>query len=1366
MINNSNYKTLLTLTAIGLGEPRDSKAVFSNDGMEVFYAGSYSTDTQIKIYKFGISSSSSEIELILTFSSNMIANILKLSADGKTLFIGASSTSKEGKSALYIVGLEPPAMLGSYSMDSQISDFVVSTDSKKALVVRSDVNLLEIIDVSIMTSPTRISQTQFTDIDSQTYEAAALSPDNNILVLAVAYKIYVLDVTDPVNFTLFTSRAITGNMVSFSSDSKTLFIIDTSEWKLQICKVFIDINFGEQYNKPSLTTSLISTSGPANTLALSLDEKTAFVGSSQGLEVFNIINQTSLISGNIVYTSKPVKQVMLSHDGKTIFMSTGSMIKILDAVNMQEISTVNIEAYNFTISLDDKILVIEQPIKAWYGSFVFIDIKDLTSPQIMSTQSQTLTADSIFAVTDNFLILLYQQVIEVYNVSNLKSLDLYTATAVTIQTWMSIAVSSNGKTLYAVGFYEPVGTQQGTTCFHIYDLPDLSNTGSTCDLDLHTYYFMREFRSTISVTADSTLAYVSILNNLYILNITNVSSPSILNFITNQNTGDTWITSLAPSLNLDPGFILTVDTSGSLKLIDLVVYNTVYMSTQSFPIGQESKTKLLPVQRNDAGRYSLLQTNFKLVKVAMYEYTNEAFSIKKSQLALLSWMDFDRENSIYTVTPNSPTSAGSYQIYISASTEVLPSSFSNIVSDGSHLVTALFNADYLDIEGYINLNFSPDQPLKFLPSTYTSYEREIRKILIDNYFEAIIDIEIKTSLNLTIQTNTSLQINTPSQFSINVIIVLAGDAGAYSRGVTPCRFVRNLDTVIQPNFDSTNTTIEFEGFFNDIQHLLDQIMVDLKNVTSCNGTITINDGLNPILDLPIVNISDYFEENKPPQQDLNTALQDEVSNIYLYTDTYFTILFNEKRFIDKDLQYSLESHDDSPWITLNGLSISGTPPSQFWPTKNITLQIKVSNEYKSVILPLTLEVRWGLEDVFTKLIKVAGLIGSWVYFYLLLNIFCKRRYRYPKNYQIPIKKEISPGQILPIACVATEQEESIFIIGELKRSVAKNLKHLFISEAQLVEYFLDASGQQIEIARLIEAVEGVVTNLPKSKDHKVKYYASAGIRKDLIFQLVVNRLVMYQLNLQQEKLTKRIFEGLKGSWISLVQYEKGQPKWQLSINHREMERELQIRESFIEQSQESFNTKSIPQANELELSTVRVQKPQIAQNTLNDSKSDDTSSTNLERHLIIDDTVVSSKTDTNRAGKKAKKSQRLNTHLLQNALLAYAYTQQHLSINASKLSIAIKKKIDNLRWLPMVIARFFKLDLRTIHFATGDRIGYGIKYNLNEGVIFFSGVVDETFEKKTVVVQLNRRGRILRELWLHGIRENAEEKLLLNNEVL
>jgi len=59
-----------------------------------------------------------------------------------------------------------------------------------------------------------------------------------------------------------------------------------------------------------------------------------------------------------------------------------------------------------------------------------------------------------------------------------------------------------------------------------------------------------------------------------------------------------------------------------------------------------------------------------------------------------------------------------------------------------------------------------------------------------------------------------------------------------------------------------------------------------------------------------------------------------------------------------------------------------------------------------------------------------------------------------------------------------------------------------------------------------ESLKVRILKLPKSK--------SFLLQKSLIHQMIEDQMILWRLDLKQEKMTKGVYEKMKGSWVELV----------------------------------------------------------------------------------------------------------------------------------------------------------------------------------------------------------------------------------------
>ena len=1331
IINVTNSKILMKVKPRGTYIEDCDSIVFSPDGERIYYISLNRTAKTTTLYRFGITSPEM-IELYVINSDGKIPCGIRISSNEKIMFISLSS-DKEG--VLYVIEFDndnSAKMIGSYT-SVKTDTFRLSTDETKIFLITNYATNLEIIDVAGVSPHLIINITDWNTYGNSNIFSMSVSKDDNTLVIVSDYMVFVLDVSDMTNIIHYRSLTVSGKIAFILPDNETLLV-----WKgpgtqktLEIGKIITTYELNQpkdEFNRANLFISSIPTSyGSNKAVTLSPDEKTALVTTDGGLEIFDVVDKNHIRLKNRLYSTEAAQYILYSNDGRTLFLATEFSVKIINASSEQEISRIGQGTARMITSSNNNVLILQNEYRE-EDNFIYVNITDLNNPRIFDAKKVSAQCSDL-NLADGYAILIedWDQV-----TVNTFSDEMYRQSCILLgndyMRWISVAVQESSNTLYAVGYL----AQGFGISFLIYDASDTTN--AIASLDLHLIYVIYETYTIISVTADSSLAYVSLGSNLYVLNITNQSSPYILNFIQDRDTFG-GIRTLAASSNSSLGFALVTNTE-ELGIVDLSTINTLYTPTKSFYVGDNYEMKFVPGNTSNSGQLRRGNTEFKVVKLAIYNFTSNLYSITKSFLPPPSWITFDRENSVVTIQPDSPISVGYWQIFVAASTKIDESDFD--IADSLKLLTTL---QYLDIDSYLTTNFDPGQTLRFLPSKYN--ESQIRKVMTNHYYEAVITIEVKSSLNFTLEPY--FKIYTASQATMKFGMVLYADIANQDPDNPPCRFVRNLDYLVKPDFDNTNTTMYIEDVSYEINQLLKLLTVDQTGVTSCNVIININDQMNPPLNTTIPNIQKHLRNNSAPVENLNMliTIQEEINNIVFYTSSYFTFTFDQNIFKDQNLQYAIENQDEIPWLVLHWPSISGTPPNQFWPSNEVVIKVRVFNEYKSTPFQVTLTVRWGLGDLLGKAFKIGGVLGSYIYIYLILNILCKKWYTYPKDFYIKVGETISPAQVLPIACIMKESRESKFILKYLGKSLAK-----LQSETNLAIYFSDLD-QQINVPRLLETIDSMIADLPTALRSKVKYYTHRnGIRKDLINQLIINEITLRQLDEPTAKNTKRLFEKLKNYWFIMVRYVEWEPKWKLSLDQQSLQGELNKMQAKLNKELKQCQTNNFNKEIELITPQYTNEKKESVTSTehkMSAAKSGNKNFSKLTTSFIANEENI--ETDQ----PQAPKSSQINMNLLSNSLLAHAYNQHHLKKVISELTITAKRKRKNIWWCPIFIARILNLDLTSIQSPSVGNLGYGIKSNIKNDVIYFSGNVDECFEGRNMIVQISQRGRLIRELSIYGI---------------
>ena len=278
----------------------------------------------------------------------------------------------------------------------------------------------------------------------------------------------------------------------------------------------------------------------------------------------------------------------------------------------------------------------------------------------------------------------------------------------------------------------------------------------------------------------------------------------------------------------------------------------------------------------------------------------------------------------------------------------------------------------------------------------------------------------------------------------------------------------------------------------------------------------------------------------------------------------------------------------------------------------------------------------------------------------------------------------------------------------------------------------------------------MIATLSDAEKQKIRLYLpGANCRKDLIIQLLRNELAMSLLNVKQEKKTKQAFTDIKSQWMDIVQRDESF-LWQFSIDKYKLDNNLWSK---------GLRTDSV-------LNAANLQEPLLnPYDSMLDTNSGDTTQLKINSSTIVRNSATNaivadsrnlsvelidrSKTSDNI---KADSALDLNVSLLRDALIAHAFKQQHLDVKALSIQIISKEKLDRYRCFPRIISRFLNLDLKTLLFNKGNKIGYGIKYSIVDDILQFTGIVGRNMKDKTIVVQIvNKRGRILKEVWINDI---------------
>jgi len=533
--------------------------------------------------------------------------------------------------------------------------------------------------------------------------------------------------------------------------------------------------------------------------------------------------------------------------------------------------------------------------------------------------------------------------------------------------------------------------------------------------------------------------------------------------------------------------------------------------------------------------------------------------------------------------------------------------------------------------------------------------------------------------------------------------------------------VNQAFSAIKVILDEKKTLLVLEGALLNINEALKEVLINTEEDSGpCEGKITISDGLNPVQTFKFEEMTDHIKKNQYPMvnsvfiADRNYSVQKQVEETPIIAGEHFSIDFHKDTFIDlngRPLKYSLEmpgEHIEVPsWLSLRELSLMGTPPEDFWPYKK-NICIKASNEYKSVTVEITLNVRLSYFTVVKRVLYFLGYVFTsykfWQHSDKIYNVLCKKRYRHVKVFKVRCSgKEI-----------ALIMDPIILINDEIRRISRALIMSLAKEESYLLNQNNDGS---LNKGKLIEKI------IQYSSYHN-KYQGLKSFNKDLVHQLILNEMTLRRIG--NEKKTLEIFEEIKSKWVDLVEYCGN--------------------EGFIIRSK---NLASELQARNINVSLVNNNSEYSWENKVEDSESLVSSPTkrSIEKELILSPNIIGD-------------IPKINIGLLKDAIIAYAFENQSVSGSRYEISIQSKEVLD----VASSLRRFLKLDLLNLVLNSPKQLGYGVKYRFDGNKLVFYGKPEEELENKILVVQIvTRRGWILKEVEIQGV-QGGNGNLNLNND--
>ncbi len=220
----------------------------------------------------------------------------------------------------------------------------------------------------------------------------------------------------------------------------------------------------------------------------------------------------------------------------------------------------------------------------------------------------------------------------------------------------------------------------------------------------------------------------------------------------------------------------------------------------------------------------------------------------------------------------------------------------------------------------------------------------------------------------------------------------------------------------------------------------------------------------------------------------------------------------------------------------------------------------------------------------------------------------------------------------------------------------------------------------------------------------------------MILELTLNLITDKQLSLPQEKETLNTYNKLKNQWIHYAEFAGREALFKFTVNTAKFNKIL----------------------NEVNILNENAPKKEL----------------NLEPDDSHDQKLL------------LRENQSVKIELLKRALSAHIFEQHLVKKNTINIDIQIKQKLKSFSKILEKIKEFLKKDLASVMESGRGVVGFGIKYKIHHGTLYFSGVVKDDFKDKTLVIQITTvSGRIIKEIYIEE-GEASERNYIVSDEVL
>lgn len=821
---------------------------------------------------FDISNIRSPVFLSCFTSNSATVENVELSPDEKTAFICGSS------GMVHIVNVSNP------SSPVQLSTFTVNSPKRTALINDSyllvaDSNKgLIVLDVRNRSNPTSLYND---NLGISEYDIAVdFTIDGNYAYFLVGglnvIRVYDLTMMNQISLMTQIYTPTKCYDIKLSRDKVHFFIVCGSSG-LVVYELFqLRYNLDKIFAMPSILSTTF-TNDWGKGILLTKDEKYLVYANDQtSYRVYDITTNPPTLRVTGAFLTPNARGMAITPDEKYIFMGSYNRgVYVFNFANRPSMSLVTIISYSGDQGVDIVSLSADGRILYFSGGGIIriYNVTNPAAPVVLSTLAVSGSFSySLLSPDQNNLFVSAGTRNYVINVSNVRA-PVVQSTVPLID--RITAINKNGMLALAVG----------SALFGIVDISNRSNPILVSKLS-----FSGPNDAQFSV--DEKKALIADQNGgIKILDITDIYNPTLIMVAKFGNVAYL-------KVSKDGNKIYTAGYDRNFRVGTLNIPPPIgIMIPQNLLLGEtyDGIIKVLAIT-GDKVTYTPCSFSYKLNRLSIYSLDSSA---AETYAGLPTWMSIESKNGIYSFTPNSADQIGIYYLYIVVAKPIPTNVFSSFLgSNSAECLVNLIASSYIDISYYLTENYDPTASLILSSgSVCANQETNIKSALNNYYYETLTKISVTSSLNSSFQNSNKLSFQTLSQKPITVTVKLATDFA---------QFV-DIPYTAQTLIRDSGKTIILTGTKQEVNSTLLELRVNsLQPGVDYNGTMIIQDGINPDLNLKIERISRFLVQNKPPELRYIPFTDNiSISNIKVWTYAIPVDLFKDGNEIQQAITYDL-----------------------------------------------------------------------------------------------------------------------------------------------------------------------------------------------------------------------------------------------------------------------------------------------------------------------------------------------------------------------------------------------------------------------------------------------------------------------------